>query len=309
MAPTPQSLHFDKALTEISVAFQNEQFIIDQIFKPIPVQKQSDRYFVYGQDYLIPVEDYRAPGTKSNEITWSFSYDTFFCDGHALSELIPDESFQNNDTGFDLESESTENIMNRLLLNKEIAGAKVLLDTTKYDADLVYTPAKKWSAADSDPVKDIETAKNDMHLKSGFAPNVLVLSRPVYNVLRMHPKLLSYFKVTEISVVTLDMIRTFLDVPQVIVASAMKSTTKEGKAVSRGYIWGENAVLAYVPARPARKTPALGYQFQWDAHGNGTIETRRIYKEEERALKIESEMWYDFKIVSNVGGAIFPGIL
>lgn len=46
--PTASDVHIDKPLTNISVAYiQNtNEFIADKVFPTVPVDKQTDKYFV-----------------------------------------------------------------------------------------------------------------------------------------------------------------------------------------------------------------------------------------------------------------------
>ncbi len=47
-SPTPQGVHRDAILTNISIAYiqSHANFISDKVFPIVPVQKQSDRYYV-----------------------------------------------------------------------------------------------------------------------------------------------------------------------------------------------------------------------------------------------------------------------
>ncbi|NLI59426.1 MAG: hypothetical protein GX387_13140 [Clostridium sp.] len=49
--PKMQDAHIDRALTNISVAYMQDEksFIADKVFPRIPVKKQSDVYFIYNK--------------------------------------------------------------------------------------------------------------------------------------------------------------------------------------------------------------------------------------------------------------------
>lgn len=315
--PSVQKVHMDKALTNISIGYTNEQFIADSIFKPIPVNKQSDRYYVYGMERFRVNDDYRAPGTEANEINWTLSDDQYFCEGHALRHPIPDEEVQNADDEFDLETEATELITDGILLNKEVDAANKVLDPNNYNSDLTLTlgavgAPKKWSDFNnSDPILDIQKAKEAIHKKSGLRANTLILSEPVFNVLKLHPKLIEIIKYVQRGIVTQDLMAAALGVSTILVGSALKSEVKNagqanpGSAEPLNYIWGNSAVLAYIPQRPAKKTPALGYSFMWNKDGNGAVQVRKWYEVGKRATVVEAERWYSQKIVSNIAGFLF----
>jgi hypothetical protein len=314
--PSTQLVHLDKALSNISIGYQNADLIADQIFKPVPVDKQSDRYYVYGKEMFRLNDDRRAPGTSANEITYTLSIDSYFSEGHALRHFIPDEEIQNADEVFQLEADSTALVSQGILMNKEADAAAKLLDSSNYDSSLVTATGgggqpKKWSADDSDPVVDIEAAKVRIHKISGLIPNTLILSYPVYSRLRVHPKLLSYFHLTNVSIVPLAMMKEFFDIENILIGKALKSTTLDMAKGNDtlGYIWGKSAVLAYIPTAAARKTPAIGYSFMWNKDGAGAVQVRRWYDIDRRATIIEAERWYSQKIVSGVAGNLFPDVI
>ena len=312
--PTVQKVHIDKALSNISIGYKNEQFISDQIFKPVNVDKQSDKYYVYGMERFRQHSDLRAPGTEANEIQWTLSDDTYFCEGHALRHVIADEEMQNADDEFDLEAEGTELVTEAILLNKEVDAANKVLDPSSYHPDLVITlgqggaPAK-WSDYDnSDPILDIQRAKEAIHRKSGVRANTLIISEPVFNVLKLHPKLIEIIKYVQRGIVTEELMAAAFGVDKILVGSALKSTvTNPGQAepgqVERlNYIWGNSAVLAYIAPRPSKKSISLGYSFMWNKDGEGAVQVRKWYEVGRRATIVEAERWYDQKIISNVAG-------
>lgn len=309
--PTVQQVHIDKALSNISIGYVNEQFISDKVFKPVPVTKQSDKYYVYGKERFRQNSDFRAPGTEANEISWALSSDQYFCEGHALRHPIPDEEVQNADEVFNLESEATELVTEGVLLNKEVNAAAILLNVDSYGSGLALTlgsagaPAK-WSAENSDPIYDITRAKEAIHKSSGIRANTLIVSEPVMNVLRLHPKLVDIIKYVQKGVVTSELMAVAFGVDQILVGSALKSSaTNPGQEDDLSYIWGNSAVLAYVPPRPGRKVPALGYSFMWDKDGNSAVQVRKWYEVGRRATVIEAERWYSQKIVSPFAGFLF----
>jgi len=312
--PTVQKVHIDKALTNISVGYKNEQYIADQILLSVPVDKQSDRYYVYGKEMFRQHDDRRAPGTEANEINWSLSDDTYFCEGHALRTPIPDEEFQNADDEFDLKADAAELVTEGILLNKEINAAEMLLDADSYGEGLVFNmgagggnPAK-WSAyGESDPAVDIAKAKERIHKLSGIRANTLILSEPVFNVLKFHPKVLKLFAgVTPVGVANIEQIRLALGVDKIVVGSALKSgATNPGRSDTLDYIWGNSAILAYVPPKPGKKVPAIGYTFMWNKDGEGPVQVRSWYEQGRRATIVEAERWYAHKIICNTAGFLF----
>ena len=315
--PSVQKVHIDRALTNISIGYKNEQYIADQIFKEIPVKKQSDKYYVYGMERFRQYDDRRAPGTEANEIDWTLSDDSYYAEGHALRHPIADEEKQNADEVFDLETDGTELVTEGILLNKEVDAANKVLDTNSYHSDLQITlgatdaPAKWSDYENSNPILDVKKGQEAIHRKSGLQPNVLILSKPVLNILELHPKLLEVIKYVQRGIVTTDLMAAAFGVDQILVGSALKSgvtnagQAEPGQIEPLNYIWGNSAVLAYIPPKPGRKTAALGYSFMWNKDGNGAVQVRKWYETGRKATIVEAERWYDQKIISNVAGFLF----
>ena len=44
--PTPQDVHIDAALSNISIAYKPVGMVADMVFPSVPVDKQSDYYYV-----------------------------------------------------------------------------------------------------------------------------------------------------------------------------------------------------------------------------------------------------------------------
>jgi hypothetical protein len=312
--PSTQSVHYDKLLTNISVGYTNEDYIATQVLKEVPVDKQSDRYPVYGEEIFIAHDDARAPGTEANEINWTYSDDTYFCEGHALRHRIPDEVKQNSDNVFDLEQEATILTSEGILLNKEISAANILLNANSYDPDLVVPTGGanqplKWDNANADPIALVSQMKEAVHTKIVLNPNTLILSYPVYNRLRRHPSLLALFKTKEVSLVPIEIMKEFFEVDNIIVGKAVASTRVANGYGAKSYVWGKSAILAYVPKNPGKKVPALGYTYAWNKDGKGSVLVRKWYEDGPRCTFVEAERWYDHKIVSNRAGVLFPDVI
>src|SRR4051812_7942262 len=66
--PTPSDVHVNAPLTNISVAYIQDQslFVADRIFPVVPVQNQSNLYYIFNkEDFLRDEAKPRAPSTES----------------------------------------------------------------------------------------------------------------------------------------------------------------------------------------------------------------------------------------------------
>ena len=79
-------------------------------------------------------------------------------------------------------------------------------------------------------------------------------------------------------------------------------------------MYGKDALLLYVPARPGLKTPSAGYIFAWSGMlGAGAFGTRMVRipipLKGNGAERIEGEMAFDMKVVSADLGTFFHDIV
>ena len=95
MQPTPSDVHVNAPLTNVSIAYMQDQseFIADKAFPGIPVKKQSDRYYSYDKgNWFRANAQRRAPGAESAGSGWTIdNTPTYYCDVWALHHDVDDQ--------------------------------------------------------------------------------------------------------------------------------------------------------------------------------------------------------------------------
>jgi hypothetical protein len=301
------SLHVDSALTNVSVRYRNAAFIADRVFPEVTVDKQSNKYPVYGKENLRADDDLRRPGTESNEIEWSLSHDPYYCDGHALNSVIPDEHRGNADGAIDLDMDTTENLTDKILLSREVN----LVAALAAGATTVDLAAIKWDNDANDPVKKVDLERETIAKACGLAPNVLVVSRPVFRGMRNNAlvkgRITGAAELRNASV-SAQQLADLMDLQEVIIADAVKLTSNEGQADVLDYVWGKYALLFYRPPSPGLRTISLGYNFMWKTGNLGSL----VYRgrlEKRHADYIEVMKYYDQKVVAVGAGILFANVV
>ena len=131
--PSAGDVHVNTPLTNISIAFMQNPayFVADQVFPNIPVQKQSDRYFVYSRaDFNRDTMRKRAPGTESAGGGWRIdSSPSYFADIWALHKDIDDAIRSNADSPLDMDRDSTLFLAGQALINREVNWASNFFTT------------------------------------------------------------------------------------------------------------------------------------------------------------------------------------
>src|SRR6266496_1113260 len=263
----PQLLHLDSMLTDISVGFDNpDMFVAQRLFPAVRVAKQSDKYYVYNRDLWGRVtDDIRAPGSEANELPpMTLSRDTYFIEEHALEDVVPDEEVDNADDPLQPSVDATERVTNTILLNRENAMVAIATTTGNYASGFTTTLSgtSQWSDyVNSDPIADIKTGRAKIHDNLFRDPNVAIMGYQVAVKLEDHPDLIERIKYSQRGVPTDAIIAEVLGIGNFVRAGAGKVTSAYGATETFGYLWGKHVVLAFVPERPAKKTPSFGYEF------------------------------------------------
>lgn len=301
--PEVSQVHIDAALTNLSVAYRNPAFASDILAPVVPVRKQFDRYFIYDaeREAFRSSDDRRAPGAEANEVDFALSTDTYSCDDHALTSVIPDEERENSDPPIQPNIDRTEFLTDKINLNKEIELATLATDASIITQSETLSGTDQWSDfANSDPVAAIEAQKETIIQSVQVMPNTLVLPYEVYAKVRIHPDVVDRAKFVTLNVIGPDLLSQIFDVEQVLVPRALKNTAAPGQPASMAFVWGKDALLCFVPTRAALKQVSFAYSFQWNlAPGSLQGHSVEIWREDRRkADVIRVQRYYDQKLVA-----------
>ena len=309
--PSINSVHVDAILTNISVAYLQKQdnFIADKVFPIVPVDKKSDKFFVYTKnDWFRDEAQRRADATESAGSGYNLSTGTYSAEVYAFHKDVGDQTVANADAPLNPLREATEFVTQRLLLRRELQFVSDFFTTGVWADDVTGVAGspssgetKQWSDyTSSDPIDDIEEAKSEVLSNTGMEPNTLVLGYEVFRQLKNHPDLVDRIKYTSSQTITEDMLARMFDLDRVLVAKAVKATNREGAAEAYSYAYGKAALLAHVAPNPGLMTPSAGYHFSWTGVSGGigsTIGVSSFRMESLKAERVEAEMSFDNKVI------------
>lgn len=308
--PTANDVHVDAILTNISVAYIQEQaaYIASRVFPIIPVEKQSDKYFTYSKgDWFRDEAQLRAPATESAGSGYTLATSTYSTQVYAFHKDVDDQVRANADTPLNPDRDATQFVTQRMLMRQEVQWTSDFFTTGVWANDV--TPATLWSNyTSSDPIGDIETGKATMLNSTGFLPNTMVMGYEVFRQLRHHPDIVDRVKYTSAENVTEDILARYFGVDRILVARAIRNTAAEGAANSFSNIAGKNAALYYVAPTPGLLTPSAGYSFAWRGVSDGmgaNVGITRFRMPELRADRIEAQMAWDNKVIASDLGYFF----
>ena len=312
--PTSSQVHVDAILTNISVAYmqQQENFIASRVFPIVPVSKQSDKFFTYTKnDWFRDEAQRRADATESAGGGYNLGTDTYQADVYAFHKDIGDQTRANADAPINVDREAAEFVTSRLMLKMETQFVSSFFATSIWGTDV--TPSNLWSDyTSSDPLGDVETGKRAILSTTGFAPNTLVLGYDVYKSLKNHPDLVDRIKYTSAQTLTEGLMGSLFDIDRVMVAKAVKATNNEGGTAAYDFTHGKNALLCYSAPSPGLLQPSGGYIMSWTGVSGGlgsTIGTSRLRLDAFKADRVESEVAFDMKVIGTDLGYFFSGVV
>jgi hypothetical protein len=312
MQPTSRDVHVDSILTNVSVNYMNEQqnFIAPRVFPAVPVDKQSDKYYIYTKDDWFRDEaQKRGDVTESVGSGYTLSTTGYFCDVWALHKDVGDQLRRNADPAIDVDGDATRFVMQRMLMRMERQWTAEFFTTGVWATDI--TPASLWSDyGASDPIEDIETGKEAILTTTGYLPNTLVVGYQVWRKLKHHPMIIDRYKNTNDTVMTEGLVARVFEIERILVARGIVNTGNEGETSSFSFIQGKHALLCYVPPAAGLNTPSAGYTFLWRGVSEGLgdpVVMRRFRREELKADRIEGEIAFDHKVIGSDLGYFFNG--
>ena len=311
--PTRSDVHVDAILTNMSVAYMQESyaFIAANAFPTVPVNKQSDKYFIYDQQsFFRDAAQPRADGTESAGSGYGLSTASYATQVWALHKDIGDQVRENSDSPLNPDMDATRFLSQQMLIRQERDWASSAFTTGVWDTDT--TPGTLWSASGSTPITDVQTGINTMLTNTGFVGNTLIVSYAVFSILRNHSDIIDRYKYTSAESINTDLIAKVMGVDRVLVMAATYDSAAEGATASYSQIGDKDALLCYVNPSAGLMVPSAGYNFVWSGVGGGlgtSTAISRFRMDPLRADRIEIQSAWDFKVVSSALGYFFSNVV
>jgi len=298
--PTYQNVHIDQPLTNISIAYINPKYIADQVFPAVPVQKVSDKYFIYTKaDWFRREAKPRAAGTRAARGDYGLSTSNYTCVEYAIAKGVPDEIVANADNPLRPLEDGTRWATNQVLLEQE---ALVAADVFSTGWSSSATPSPLWSSDTSTPIEDVETGLNTIVGAIGQEANIGVMGRGLWRFVKQHPDIVDRIKYTagpnSPAIVTLNAVAALFGIDgKLLVGTAINDTAAEGATSSLSYVWGNHLWLGYVTPNAALLQPTAGYMFTYQGR-----KTFRWREEQERQDVVEVSFSFDSKLTATDAG-------
>ena len=254
MTPAEIRLKQNPILTSLLLGLGQGTFIAEKLFPRLPQALSSVQLAQLGDERLRRYNLRRAPGSATKRVNIKYEGRTYTVDQYAVDVPLPRELLREADESrklnvgnyLDISRIAMVTANDILALDYEIEVAQLATAAGSYAAGHVLALAggTKWSAATGTPVTDIRAAADVIRKKIGKRPNHLTLSADALVAITMNAEVKKYLSTQQTGPATIDQLKTILNVATIEVGDAVWiDDTDTGRDV-----WGNNAVLAYVPS-------------------------------------------------------------
>lgn len=256
----------DPILSTIARGYQNAELIGTKLFPFVPVPQRGGKIISFRKEDFRLYATGRAPGANTKRIQVGYDGSNYALESHSLEGLLPIELMQeaNAVPGVDLAQGTIRKTQNIIALRLEKAQADLATTAANYPAGNKTTlaGASQWSdfTGTSDPLNDVEVAKEAIRKAVGKRPNTIAMGAAVMAKLRLHPKIIDRMKYTGRDVPTAEILAALWGVQNVVVGDAVYAD--DADAITD--VWGKFVVVAFTETASlaAMGTPSYGYTYR-----------------------------------------------
>lgn len=299
----------DVALTKIAQGYKAPKLVFDQVAPKIVTPAASGKYISWGKEAFKLYNTRRALGAVATSVDFSFATKAFaFPDGYSLDAAIDDRQQRrlSQSTNINAAAQKAKPLMHTIALQKEIAVANIVKNPASYVNSGAVSAI--WSGGSANIKKDIDDAKGVVLDSIGLEPNIMVVSRDVYNVLKLDPKVQDMYKHTTPGFPTAKILAEAFEVDEIIVG--VSTYTNAGASTK---VWGTGlCALLYrgqgsdsYPVDPYDMEPSFMFMLQEE----GMPRSIRYRDESRRSEMVGIDDNFLALQTSDEAGYLFTGVL
>ncbi|MDP3652425.1 MAG: hypothetical protein Q8R67_12155 [Rhodoferax sp.] len=253
MTPAEIRLKQNPILTSLLLGLGQGTMIGERLFPRLPQALSSVMLAKLGKERLKRYNLRRAPGAPTKRIDIKFDGTVYTVEEYSVEVPLPRNLIREADESRKL------NVSNHLDVSKiamvtandvlgldyelECAGLATTSGTYASGHVLALSGATKWSASTGTPVTDVKAAANVIRKKIGKRPNRLTFSPDAKLAVEGNPEVRGYLPSTQMGSPTIEQLCKIFEVEEILVGDGIYVDAAD---VGQD-IWGNNAVLAYVP--------------------------------------------------------------
>lgn len=262
-----QARVIDPILSNIALGYKNAQLVGETLFPRVPVLVSGGQVLQFGKEAFKQYATRRAWGGTTGRITFGYNGVHYALVEDSIDVPLPRELIRDaaQVPGIDVAAIAINMGMDVITLQLERDQATLATTAGNYDSNhkITLSGASQWSNAACDPAPQIEAAREAIRSSIGRYPNVMLCSAVAFKALKTNATLKAHFQYTSAASITEDMIAKYFSLDKVVTAPAVSSDD----AGNFSDVWGNNAVLAFVPQQNASMVvPSYGYTYTMGGH-------------------------------------------
>lgn len=265
-----QARVIDPILSTVAQGYKNAELVGNLLFPYVPVGQRGGKIIAFGKEDFALYATGRTPGSNTKRVQFGYSSGNYALESHSLEGTVPLEIMQEAQAvpGISLATSAVAKVQSIISLRLEKAQADLATNVANYGAanKTSLSGTSRWSdfGVVSDPIADVEAAKEAVRQQIGRYPNTVVIGAAVMSKLKQHPKVLDRIKYTGRDVATAELLASLFDVERVIVGKAIYQDASGNFAD----VWGKNVVVAYTElgAMADQGLPTFGYTYRLNGY-------------------------------------------
>lgn len=263
-----QARIIDPVLTTVAQGYKQADLVGGALFPQVPVGLRAGKIVTFGKEDFMLYSTRRAPGENTKRVQFGMTSGSYSLEDHSLEGAVPIENYQEGmapEKGFTVDHYKIAiyKVSRIMALRLEKAQADLATTAGNYGSGnkTTLSGTSQWSdfSGTSNPVKDVETAKEAVRAAVGLRPNTMVMGAKVFAQLKQHPVIRDYLKYTSREVATPEILASLFGVSSVQVGDAIYAND----AGVFSDVWGKSVVLAYTDTASLADmgTPTYGYTY------------------------------------------------
>ena len=261
----------DPVLSIVAQGYKNSAMVAEALFPRVPVALRAGNIISFGKEDFMLYGTARSPGENTKRVQFGYGAGNYALVDYGLEGQVPIEVLQEGQAGpgIDHAAMAVRKVSNLMALRLEKQAADLARTAGSYAAanKITRTGTAQWSdltTGVSDPLNDIETAKEAIRAATGKRPNTVVMGAQVMSKLRQHPKVVDRMKYTGRDIATAEILAALFGVQRVLVGDAIFSNDA-GTAFTD--VWGKDVVVAYTELGSVADMGAPSYGYTYTLSG------------------------------------------
>ena len=271
--PNVKELIVAGPLADVSIAYRNQSYIADRVFPIIDRVSPRAKIARYLKGAWFRDEaGIRGAGGRAPRGGYPVDLLSLATKEYAFAKEVTDEDRRFASAAgappLKPDQDAIEFAAGKIDLSKEVRVANLILTGT-WSGVAGEDAGGLWAAGEGNTfLTDVQARIETIRANTGLKPNKLMIDHGTYNSLKRESTVLDLIKYTERAVLTKELLAAILELDEVLIGEAIKSTAVEKKSgldFTASNIWEKNAgkgsaFLFYAPPTPGLKTPSAGYQ-------------------------------------------------